>query len=593
MGDFSEKNFAKRHQRPLDPLREVLSLLERIRPIHEDPEQGPVSAAQKKLIRLGRRLEDRLDWGPDAPLIVAFLGATGTGKSKLFNSLVGAPISPSGFKRPTTLAPVLFAHPDTLAGLRRPLFFPDYQKREATDPVSFVTGRHRELIIVSSDDSPRPTMVLVDTPDFDSVLADNRAVAADVFDRSDAVIFITDAIKYADQSSWDYLRRLRDRGKKAVIVLNRMKNPLSLQDFSDRLNRERISRPVLSVPDEAGLGDNTPLPADMPALVELKSGAARWAGEEKAAILAGEASRDWNRFKTGLMDEFLPGLQTALEKIEALALSITRESEAAQARLIDEMAVAISGELKNSLITQIQTLFVQWDLLRYPRRLMAMPFNLIRDRILAPLGITSSKERQGLDREIDRLFETNRETLVTALFEYNQAMAERFSRNDTGRGLVEHAGFDRIPFNADTVRARYDRVRTDLENWVRDQAQELVKGLNLGEKMTFYLAQAVSLGLFISIQVHTGGGFSFFDGLLDSALAPVMSKIAGSAISRDKVKDFEREAVNRHLAGCAEAIREQERLYLDLIEQCRDGLAPALDLAPAADALRRACETLT
>src|SRR4051812_5824940 len=48
----------------------------------------------------------------DAPLLMVVGGSTGAGKSTLVNSLVGAPVSPSGVLRPTTRAPVLVCHPD-------------------------------------------------------------------------------------------------------------------------------------------------------------------------------------------------------------------------------------------------------------------------------------------------------------------------------------------------------------------------------------------------------------------------------------------------------------------------------------------------
>jgi putative ribosome biogenesis GTPase RsgA len=53
-----------------------------------------------------------------APLVVAILGSTGSGKSSLFNALVGAPLSPSGVLRPTTRRATAVAHPaDAVPGV--------------------------------------------------------------------------------------------------------------------------------------------------------------------------------------------------------------------------------------------------------------------------------------------------------------------------------------------------------------------------------------------------------------------------------------------------------------------------------------------
>lgn len=62
-----------------------------------------------------RRLVERADTlrvRLDAPLVVATLGGTGTGKSTLVNALVGAEVTPAGKSRPTTRQPALICRPD-------------------------------------------------------------------------------------------------------------------------------------------------------------------------------------------------------------------------------------------------------------------------------------------------------------------------------------------------------------------------------------------------------------------------------------------------------------------------------------------------
>jgi len=594
MNGFSVKGFAKNHRRPVETLAEIRTYLQELEFIHEKKDGGPLSVRATALIRSAVRLENRLEWGPAAPLVLPVLGATGTGKSKVFNSLIGRNLSPSGFKRPTTLAPVLYLGPNYVRQVGAPGFLPGYEKRTVKDGVDFQMERLGELVIVPADDSIFGPGLLIDTPDFDSVLAANRAAARDVFDRSDAVIFVTDAVKYADQAAWDYLDLIKKRGKRAVLMVNRVRNRLSLEDFRRRLNQAGLDRPVFSLSDQPRLGDADLFPADEPAVKALDRQIKEWTGELREQILADEAGKDWMELRAGLREGLLPVLAKTAEELAGLRGELESSAQVVRDDLPQRLSVSISAELKHSLLAQIQALFLRWDLLKYPRRLMGLPFALVKDKVLAPLGLVQGTKsgRSSLDEEIERLFAANAEALVALVQEYNRQVEEAFNSVPAGRGLAGRAGFSGLAFSSEWVRAGYEKVRAELENWVQDQAGELARNLNLGEKMTFYLAQVLSLGLFISIQVHTGGGFSFFDGLLDSVLAPILSKLTGSALSRDKVKAFEAEAVRRHLALCGGLFDEQVQAYRDFLTQAEQGLAAVEPLAETFERLDRIFESL-
>ena len=65
---------------------------------------------------LVRRLLERLEplrARVEAPLVVATFGGTGVGKSSLVNALAGEEVSTAGRQRPTTIQPIVLAHPQT------------------------------------------------------------------------------------------------------------------------------------------------------------------------------------------------------------------------------------------------------------------------------------------------------------------------------------------------------------------------------------------------------------------------------------------------------------------------------------------------
>ena len=92
-----------------DALRDLASALER----RVAAAPGANRAARAE--RLRRHVVDFLlprARDASAPLIVVILGSTGSGKSSLFNGLVGRAMSPSGVLRPTTRRPLAVVHPD-------------------------------------------------------------------------------------------------------------------------------------------------------------------------------------------------------------------------------------------------------------------------------------------------------------------------------------------------------------------------------------------------------------------------------------------------------------------------------------------------
>lgn len=92
-------------------LAEIDALVDRLgRWADGAPRWEPAEACRALARRLGQRAES-LRVRLEAPLVVATLGGTGTGKSALVNALVGAEVVQTGRQRPTTNRPALVCRP--------------------------------------------------------------------------------------------------------------------------------------------------------------------------------------------------------------------------------------------------------------------------------------------------------------------------------------------------------------------------------------------------------------------------------------------------------------------------------------------------
>jgi hypothetical protein len=151
----------------------------------------------------------------DAPLLVVIGGSTGAGKSTLANSLVGAPVSPAGVRRPTTRTPVLIAHPDDTPWFTEAKLLPHLGRttREAA-----AAG----MLRIVPAPALTPGLALLDAPDIDSVVEANRAQAEQLLAAADLWLFVTTAARYADAVPWELLEAARGRGAALALVLDRV-----------------------------------------------------------------------------------------------------------------------------------------------------------------------------------------------------------------------------------------------------------------------------------------------------------------------------------------------------------------------------------
>lgn len=113
--------------------------------------------------------------------VVGVFGATGSGKSSLVNALVGDEVAKAHVRRPTTSEALAVTWDST--GATDLLDWLQIRERvERTQPIDPRAGK----------------LVLVDLPDVDSVEAGNRAIAERLAGQVDALLWVVDPQKYAD-----------------------------------------------------------------------------------------------------------------------------------------------------------------------------------------------------------------------------------------------------------------------------------------------------------------------------------------------------------------------------------------------------------
>ncbi len=169
---------------------------------------GPVEAAQRVLDRAGRR---RALSGEHT--VVAFAGATGGGKSSLFNAVAGLDLARVGVRRPTTAEPLACVWGAAGAG-------------ELLDwlgvPTRHQVVRESPLDVAGAQDAMHG-LVLLDLPDHDSTQLAHRLEVDRVVALADLLVWVVDPQKYADELLHTrYLKPLAKHSDVVLVVLNQI-----------------------------------------------------------------------------------------------------------------------------------------------------------------------------------------------------------------------------------------------------------------------------------------------------------------------------------------------------------------------------------
>ncbi len=425
----------------------------------------------------------------DAPLLAVVGGSTGAGKSTLVNSLVGRRVSAPGVIRPTTRAPVLVHHSSDARWFADDRILPGLARS---------TGARNDTqsLQLVADDSIPPGLALLDAPDIDSVVSENRTLAAQLLAAADLWLFVTSAARYADQVPWDFLHSAAERSAAVAVVLDRVP-PRAMAEVPPHLGQMMSDRglggsPLFAVPETAVDADGLlPVSAVQPIRGWL------------AALAADKSSRTAVVHRTldgaiVALTTRTPRIATALgDQLQAVdRLRAEADHSYAEAVRTVQVQTADGTLLRGEVLTRWHEFVGTGEFFRA----LEQKVSWLRDRVTAAI-----KGRPPEAENLKVAVESGLESLMEA---EGDAAAERveasWQANAAGRAVLERTRGDLSRSSVEFDRA-VDRAIRDWQGAVLDLVAD--EGMSKRSKARFLAFGVNGLGVALMIVAfaHTGG----------------------------------------------------------------------------------------
>ena len=258
--------------------------------------------------------------GGDTYLVVGIVGPNNAGKSALFNALVGRSLSPSLPTGGATRRLVGAAHPSLLARLADEPSLARFrlQPFPADAEAPLQPSADPAALLLSPEPSLPDGLMLIDTPDFDSVLEDNRIASESLLAVADLVVAVVTRHSYQNKAVVRFLERWLQHGRPWMLVYNEAGDAAVAAAHAAKLAGDVGTAPLASfwaphslavqrgdapldpaaLPDQAAARPLREMLFDVAAIAEVKSRALdaalarlRDGLRETAAALAAEALR--------------------------------------------------------------------------------------------------------------------------------------------------------------------------------------------------------------------------------------------------------------------------------------------------------------
>ncbi len=499
-------------------------------------------------------------------LLAVFAGGTGTGKSTVFNALCGSEISETGVERPKTCGPIGYAHENTRVERDFPLesMKPVDMSFENLAP-SACAGSAGQFVLVRHRRPALAHFVLVDTPDLDSLETRNREAVENLALLSDAVVFVTSLEKYADDVPFQFFCELHREGKPYFFLLNKAAGEITPGDVRAAFSVQGVvipgnrffvfpfvpGRPSVRLSEDAEFKR-----FEREFFETFPVGVLPRFLEEDRLRETRRAAKDI-RLLIELLDDERKAAGQWLEQLDVFF-------DAACRRLFQDQEAHFSAESREYLQAEVRKHFSKYDLLGKPRRFVGQ---ILR----APLRLLGLLESRPTDLHEDALQRIRRKmdlaSIHSAVTNFNRSVLENLSPRDRNSKLYAGLRAPGMALDDEQIEKLVRDEQEELVSWLEETFQELARGIPKSKEVGIYSTSILWGGLILSLEVAVGGGITLLEVVLDTAIAPFVTKGAVELFAYQELKKIGKELIDRYKQGITSVVGVQRDRYARCLKE--------------------------
>jgi hypothetical protein len=234
-------------------------------------------------------------------------------------------------------------------------------------------------------------------------------------------------------------------------------------------------------------------------------------------------------------------------------------------RLLSKQEETFSSTSRKYIQSEIKNLFSRYDLLGKPRRFigtcLTFPLRAIKGKIGSP------KIPGPFDWRTDETMHLN--PILEAVDEFNRHVLEHLmpfhEASPLGKQLRDHS----FALSHEAVQEQARKVQKELNLWLKGRFKKLSRELPQGKKWGIYSTSLMWGFMLLSLEIVIGGGITMVEAVLDSAIAPFMTKGAVDLFAYREIQKVAKEMAQHYQKGLYSILQGQRDRYLDLLNGLR------------------------